>query len=1520
MKRKSLIAGTLCLLCITNCCMMQVWGQQKSGTFPSDASLFQLVNKYIHTPVVKRVQPNGDVLLQRDFTEYLHAMPPYEGRRLQSEEDHGHEHNSAMLQEFLNRPQPSVATLEKYFSSAASEFAVPLEILRAYGQVQSNWAQVSESMYGSWGIMGLIENNISRQISEAAALLHITPDDIKNEAFSNIRAAAALLSSLQQKKGNARTPEDWFESVCVLTGLPERDLQESLAQRVYRVMREGSKTVSIWGEIIFINPSGTISIPSLPPATKDDAAISLTSSGIPDNACATLNNAATCNYGMRPAGPIKYYFIHYIATGTFEGTISWFKNCSSGVSAHYVVRNFDGFITQMVDETDRAFSQGASEYNNYGIGVEHEVLATNLSMWDSEPMLREAGKLAADVCNRYNLPKQRRVSNGDAGIYGHSDVTATACPNLTQARWDNFLARITTSIPCVVAAPTLFSVTSESGTARVTATWKANPEKKLAGYRLYYATDEALTQWAIAADEISLTPGSTSISLLPHQFKTVPSGPVYYFRLTAVGTNADGPPSESGPSDVYARSWQTSGQRLLIVDGFDRISGSYRNPTHSFTVSYFKAIRDRSGLQISSVANEKVEDATFNLNNFDIVVWFVGDESSADTVFSAAEKNAIISFLNNGGKLFVSGSEIAYNIGRAAATGYNLSFMNNYLKGNYLNDGSSGYTPASGTAGSPFAGITIPFGTIYPEDFPDAIVPAGGAVALMDYAVTPATNKAAIGFKGTFGGGSKPGALVYFGFPLETASEANIGTAMERILQYFDVATNVAPPITAADAATAESGVGKRIHVLTNDNPNGTSINPSTVTIVQPPANGAATPQSDGTILYTSNQGFTGNDAFSYKVNNTQGMSSNTSSVNVNVLSIGNCAAYPPEKDDSHPIRELRGAWVTSVFNLDWPTSRTATPAQQQAELLRIFDTLKNTGFNSVFFQVRTACDALYNSPFEPWSYYLTNNEGAPPSPLWDPLAFAVEAAHQRGLELHAWVNPYRARTGSYPLAANHLINQRPDWILTVESTLILNPGLPDVRTYITRIIYDIANRYDVDGIHFDDYFYPSSIATQDAGTYSRHNPNNIGNIGDWRRDNVNRMIAMVYDTVQHINKTQNRNVVFGVSPFGIWESGTPAGITGQSSFSALFCDPMAWLQAGKVDYIAPQLYWRITGAQDYNILSQWWNDQARLYNRPVFTGHAWYKMVDTNNWPASEIEDQIRLNRLPVRENIRGEIGYRTLQIMQNSKGLKTNLQQGLYRYKSYPPAYPWLDNVCPNPPTRVRLEGDTLRWDTPAQATDGDEADKYVVYSFTDAGQMQSMAGDGKRVVDIVASNKLFIPDAPYANYAVATLDKNNNESVPAISETPVVLLCPNGSASLPALVEGATYQWQRWNNGSWQPLQPDAHFSGTQTSTLGISNLPLSQYGTQIRCVVNGTISGPAYTIQFGSLWTGSASNQWSVAANWSCGAVPTLQTDAIINGGAPFPVVDIPNAEVRRVVLRTGAQIQITPGMNLTIGQQ
>ncbi len=1322
-----------------------------------DNELMSLVNKYIHSRVVKTVSANGDVFLQRDLHQYLqatvHSAPPVSS----TQKDHGHDHKDEMLREFLNRPQPSVATMNKYFNDAAAEFKVPVAILKAVAQVQSNWAQVSESMYGSWGVTGIIENQFVQQITKAASLINVPAVEIKNDAKANIRAAAALLAFYQNNQP-ASTIEDWFNAVKSLTGLRDAAMANELAVRIYNVIKHGNKSVSLWGEIITIEPMN-VSLPKS--VTEPDISVAASSqrTSAVDYPTA-ISNFTTCNYNNRPAGStIRYYFVHYIGTGTYQGAISWFKDCSSQVSAHYVVRNNDGQVSQVVAESDRAWSQGVSSYNDMGIGVEHEVIATNLAMWDSDPMLTSAANLCANVCNRRAIPKVRRVNNGDLGIYGHSDVRATDCPNMTEPRWTAFLTRVNS---VNVAAPTLYSIANSGSATEVRASWRANVEPTLAGYRLYYANTDALTSWSLAANETTLTAATTSVTLNAAQFLVPPSTNVHHFRLTAVvmdGANK----VESAASDIYSRSSNTAGPKVLIVDGFDRFggSGSYPGSTHSFTTSYFKSLRNKASLQISSVADERVADGSVLLTDYNIVVWYSGDESSSPVVLSTAERTAIRSFLDAGGRLIITGSEIAYNVGRSGTAAYDLSFMNNYLKSNYINDGVSTYAPAKGTLGTPFDGLNIPFGIVYPEDFPDAISPANGSVAIMDYNVAP--NNGGVAFKGTFGSGTVPGGLIFLSYPLETALDTTMTSFMGRALAYFDVPV-VTIPITNEDVATTQTRTAKRIDVVANDFTNGVPFDLTTLTIVTNPANGTVTKDNDGFITYVSNPGFTGSDSYTYRIQNTNGQLSNVSPVSISVSAAIACNPTPPETQDLFPKRDLRGAWVSTVFNIDWPSSRTLSTSQQQAELLRILDTLANTGINTVYLQVRPESDALYASTIEPWSYWLTNSQGTAPNPFWDPLTFACNEAHARGMELHAWLNPYRAKQSTPTLAPNHVVNVRPEWTFVAGTLTMLDPGLPAVRNYLTTIIADIANRYDVDGIHFDDYFYPTTNFTnQDNTTFANNNPTNLA-IADWRRNNVNQLIAKVYDTLTVINAATNRNVIFGVSPFGIWKSGTPAGITGQSSFSALYCDPIAWMQAGKVDYIAPQLYWKISGPQDYNALSRWWNDQGVIYNRYVYPGLALYRMADASNWEPVDIEAQIALNRDQFREQVEGQILFSTKQVMSNTKGIKTSLQTNQFRYKSFPAAMPWKDAICPNPPQNVRRDGDTLRWNAPVAATDGDIAERYVVYRFANLAETITNKDDGTKVYAVVGVNKVALTAADIAAgrvFMVTTLDKNNNES---------------------------------------------------------------------------------------------------------------------------------------------------------------
>lgn len=1348
-----------------------VWSagaQQVPGRpLPTDDYLRGLVTKHLQSPVTRTIKSNGDVFLQRDMTAYLRASYTNAPAVSAAEEDHGHDHNDAMLRTFLNRPHADVATMNRYFENAAAEFEVPVVLLKATAQVQSNWAQVSESIYGSWGVMGLIENQFVQQISQAAAILRLPVDDIKNDAKTNVRAAAALLNFYRHGQP-FNNLADWLPSMKRLTGLKDQALAHDLALRIYDNVRSGAKTVTLWGEIISIAPVAVslrqqINV-SQPQTGRDTTQVE--SADYP----LALENYTTCpsNFGTRPVGAaINFYFVHYVATGTYQGAIDWFKNCTSGVSAHYVVRNFDGQITQVVREADRAFSQGVALYNNEGIGVEHEVLATNLLMWDSEPMLASATALAANVCDRYSIPKVRRVTNGDRAIYGHSDVRSTDCPNLTEDRWSDFIFRVN-NLRRYVAPPVLYSIANAGTGTELTATWKTHTDVNLAGYRLYYATNDAMTDWALVANETTLNAASTSLTLSAAQFLVPPVGSVYHFKLAAVVTDGANPLLETASSDVYSRSSNSTGTTVLIVDGFDRYtssattgSASYKNISHPFVTSYFKALRDKGYLQISSVANEKIDDNTFNLNNYDIVVWFTGDESSADVVFTANEKAAIKAFLDGGGKLIVSGSEIAYNVGRAAAAAVDIPFMNGYLKSNYVGDGAISYTPAMGIAGTTFEGLNIPFGIVYPEDFPDAVSAVSGATNIFDYSV--AGMRGGVAYKGTFGAGTDPGAVIFLSFTLETAAPFSIELFTQRALQYFDEPVITTPPTAIADAGATQTAIPKRISVLANDADNGTLLLASSVELMSNPTNGTVTIDANGDITYTSNAGFTGTDNFQYRVMNSNNQFSNNATVTITVTAVTVCDPNAPEVNDLQPKRDLRGAWVSTVSNIDWPSSRTLTTPQQQAALLRILDTLANTGINTVFLQIRPEADALYASTIDPWSYWLTNVQGTAPSPFWDPLAFAIEECHKRGMQLHGWINPYRAKQSTPTLASNHVAVLHPDWTFLSGTATLLNPGLPAVRNYLSQVIGDIATRYDIDGIHFDDYFYPyAGMTGQDAQTFIDHNPAAIATIEDWRRDNVNQLIAKIYDTLAVVNAASNRNIVFGVSPFGIWKSGTPAGISGTSAYSVVYCDPIAWMQAGKVDYVAPQLYWKITGPQDYAALSKWWNDQGVLYNRHVYPGLALYKMNDVNNWPASEIQNQININRASSHEQVKGQILFSTTQIMANSKSIKTALQANQYKYKSIAPALPWKDAVCPNAPVNIRQDVDTLRWDIPAAATDGDLPKSYAVYRVANLAEAMTNLNDASKLYAVVYSNKVAVSFADVDKYfAVTSLDKFNNES---------------------------------------------------------------------------------------------------------------------------------------------------------------
>jgi hypothetical protein len=775
----------------------------------SDEKLKQLVDNLIDTPIKVITLENGDVFLQRDMKAFLDqatATKKYNSKNeliSTSHENEGDDHKNEALNEFLNKPQASVKTMEKYFAQAATEFHVPVEILKAAAQVQSNWAQVPASMYGSYGVMGLIENHSVQQITLGAKLANTTSDGIMTEAKINIRAAAALLAYYQKDKPKSELLEDWFDATRELTGLTNEEMKTSLATRFYIIIKNGSKSVTNWKEIIVIDPKKVTIPTTATDKKKNTASKTALTVNYPQakprfSLCDTSNSNGLADprasngtpylgtYALsRNGSGINYYFIHYMATGTYEGAINWFSDCyrTSQSSANYCIRNGDGEISQVVSEAHRAFAQGVTEYNNGGISTEHEVLATNLAMWDSEPMLMASANLAIDVCNRNGIARTRRVNNGDRAIYGHNDVKVTDCPNLTQPRWDGLMARISGGVILpTVTMPTLYTVMNPGNGNKITATWKANTEPTLSGYRLYYATDETQIAWALAADETTLTAATTSINLNQENFKVIPNGDVYHFRLTAVVTNGTEPNVESLASDIYSRSSNVSGKKVLIVDGFDRIS-AYTKPFHSFATSYFNSLKNNAALQISTAANEKVEDGTILLTDYEMVIWFIGDDSSANVTLSTNEKAKVKTYLESGGKLILSGSEFAYNLGRSTATAYDLAFMNGYLKSSYVSDGTTADTPATGIVGSPLEGVTMALGVVYPERYPDNIAVFGGSIPILKFSQG---GIGGIGYKGNFGTSSTPGSLIYVTFGLENIEETSRNLFMAKALNYFD--------------------------------------------------------------------------------------------------------------------------------------------------------------------------------------------------------------------------------------------------------------------------------------------------------------------------------------------------------------------------------------------------------------------------------------------------------------------------------------------------------------------------------------------------------------------------------------------------------------------------------------------------------------------------------------------------------------------------------------------------------------
>jgi uncharacterized lipoprotein YddW (UPF0748 family) len=451
------------------------------------------------------------------------------------------------------------------------------------------------------------------------------------------------------------------------------------------------------------------------------------------------------------------------------------------------------------------------------------------------------------------------------------------------------------------------------------------------------------------------------------------------------------------------------------------------------------------------------------------------------------------------------------------------------------------------------------------------------------------------------------------------------------------------------------------------------------------------------------------------------------------------CGQVPPvtrTAADSAPPpvpRELRAAWVASVTNIDWPSKPGLSTQQQQGELRAILDKLVQLRMNAIVLQVRPAADALYQSSIEPWSYFLTGETGRAPDPFYDPLTFATDEAHKRGIEMHVWINPYRAKDPSNrgPMPASHISRTHPELVRNYGPYLWMDPGEPAVRARTTQVVLDLVRRYDIDAVHMDDYFYPypetqrgRELDFPDESTYQRYRQGG-GSLAkdDWRRENVNLLVKGLNDSI-HAAKPWVR---FGISPFGIWRPGYPASVRGLDQYAKLYADARKWLNEGWVDYFTPQLYWATDRPeQSYPVLLEWWAQQ-NLKGRHLWPGNYTGKVGFTTaaRWRTDEIIDQIRRTR--AQPGATGNVHFNMKVFLDDPDSLDERLMSEVYTGPALVPATPWLERGAPGAPViGVRNDAASGFWVLDLKPDTATAADLHggrapwlwVVQTRTDAG----------------------------------------------------------------------------------------------------------------------------------------------------------------------------------------------------------
>ena len=471
------------------------------------------------------------------------------------------------------------------------------------------------------------------------------------------------------------------------------------------------------------------------------------------------------------------------------------------------------------------------------------------------------------------------------------------------------------------------------------------------------------------------------------------------------------------------------------------------------------------------------------------------------------------------------------------------------------------------------------------------------------------------------------------------------------------------------------------------------------------------------------------------------------------------------QQQSPYPKREFRGAWIQAVNG----QFRGIPTEKLKQTLIDQLNSLQGAGINAIIFQVRPEADALYASQLEPWSRFLTGVQGQAPSPYWDPMQFMIDECHKRGMEFHAWINPYRVKTSlKSELSPNHLYNIHPEWFVTYNNQLFFDPALPESRRHICMVVADIVSRYDVDAIHMDDYFYPypaKGMDFPDDASFARYG-GGFTNRADWRRSNVNILIQKIHETIRGLKPW----VKFVISPFGIYrnEKNDPLGskTNGLQNYDDLYADVLLWARNGWVDYNIPQIYWQIGHpAADYETLVKWWAKNTE--NRPLFIGQSVMNTIqnaDPKNPSMNQLPRKMALER--AYQTIGGSCQWPASAVVENAGKYRDALVQEYHKYPALVPVFDFMDDKAPGKVRKVKKvwteDGYMLFWTPPKAKDEMDRAVQYVVYRFDDKEKVN--IDDASHIVAVTRNNFYKLPYKDGKNkyrYVVTALDRLHNES---------------------------------------------------------------------------------------------------------------------------------------------------------------